>query len=212
MSGSTPASICHATKFRGSSARCRWKCFIATVPAAQPKPDSTAHSFDARLPCHAHGSTTSTRPTNAAPTASHSVPRTRSCSTGHAISSVQNGIVNTSTEVRPAPPLARAIVVAPKLIVVWKNPVTMTGSQSVGQNGWRRHSITANSVARPSSVRCRLKLTGSDARDGELHHDPVRAPQEGEQQQGRVGTTHVPGRVAHHSRRKSSIARATASG
>jgi hypothetical protein len=34
--------------------------------------------------------------------------------------SVQNGIVKTSTDVRPAPPPASAIVVEPKFTVVWK--------------------------------------------------------------------------------------------
>src|SRR2546430_13031783 len=60
-------------------------------------------------------------PSNANATASHWLPRTRSFSTGQAMSIVQNGIVKTSTAVRPAPPPASAIVVAPKLIVVWKN-------------------------------------------------------------------------------------------
>jgi len=60
----------------------------------------------------------STSPHTAQPTASHCKPRTRSCNTGHAMSSVQNGMVNTSTDVRPTPPPASAMVVAPKLIVV----------------------------------------------------------------------------------------------
>ena len=49
------------------------------------------------------------------------------------MSSVQNGIVNTSTDVRPAPPPASAIVVALKLTVVWKKPVTSTATHDAGQ-------------------------------------------------------------------------------
>ena len=137
---------------------------MATVPAAQPKPDSTAHSFDASPPCQCHGATTRTRPANANATANHRAPRTRSCSTGHAISSVQNGIVNTSTDARPAPPPATAIVVAPKLTVVWKKPVTSTGHHTAGQARRRCHAIVANSTATASQVRCTLNTTGS-ARD-----------------------------------------------
>ena len=74
-------------------------------------------------------------------------PRTRSCSTGHAISSVQNGIVNTSTDVRPAPPPASAIVVEPKLIVVWKKPVTTTAIHDSGSSGRRCQTSTANRTA-----------------------------------------------------------------
>ena len=33
-----------------SKPRERWKYFVAMVPAAQPKPDSTAHSFGASAP------------------------------------------------------------------------------------------------------------------------------------------------------------------
>ena len=112
----------------------RWKYFVATVPAAQPNPDSTAHSLARGRP----PSATARRPApgrrTRSATASHWPPRTRSCSTGQASSSVQNGIVNTSTDVRPAPPPASAIVVEPKLTVVWKKPVTTTATHDVGHS------------------------------------------------------------------------------
>ena len=147
-------------KFSMSKPRARWKCFIATVPAAQPKPDSTAHSLGSSPPCQFHGSTTSVSPTSAKAIASHWIPRTRSPSTGQASSSVQNGIVNTSTDVRPTPPSASAIVVEPKLIVVWKKPVTTTAIQDSGSRRPRRHSSTANRTAIATQVRSMLKTIG----------------------------------------------------
>ncbi len=101
-----------------------------------------------------------TRPASANATASHCVPRTRSCNTGHAISMVQNGMVNTSTDVRPAPPPASAIVVAVKLIVVWKNPVTTTAIHERGQNGRPSHSIAANRNAMATRMRSMLYTAG----------------------------------------------------
>ena len=96
---------------------------------------------------------------------------------GHAISSVQNGIVNTSTDVRPAPPPASAIVVAPKLIVVWKKPVTTIAVHvACGASGARIAAIAAKSTAIATQVRCTLKTTGSARFERQLHHDPVRAP------------------------------------
>ena len=148
-------------KLSGSKLLPRWKYLVATVPAAQPKPDSTAHSLGVRSPDQSHGATTSVRPANASATATHWPPRTRSCSTGHAISSVQNGIVNTSTDVRPAPPPASAIVVAPKLIVVWKKPVTTMASHEAGASGRPCAISTAKSTIAASHVRCTLSTTGS---------------------------------------------------
>jgi hypothetical protein len=84
----------------------------------------------------------------------------RSCNTGHASSSVQNGIVNTSTDVRPAPPPATAIVVAAKLIVVWKMPVTITATHDSGSMDPRRQNSTANRTTVASHVLCTLKTTG----------------------------------------------------
>ncbi len=72
--------------------------------------------------------------------------------------------MNTSTAARPAPPPATAIVVAPKLTVVWKKPVTSTGHHTAGQARRRCHAIVANSTATASQVRCTLNTTGS-ARD-----------------------------------------------
>ena len=69
---------------------------------------------------------------------------------------VQNGMVNTSTAVRPAPPPASAIVVAPKLIVVWKKPVTMTAIQDSGLSGLRSRNSTANTSAMATNVRSML--------------------------------------------------------
>ena len=88
------------------------------------------------------------------------MPRTRSCSTGHAISSVQNGIVNTSTDVRPAPPPASAIVVEPKLTVVWKNPVTMIAHQPTGRSGFPCAMSAPNSTITAIHVRSTLNTTG----------------------------------------------------
>ena len=147
-------------KLSGSKLRPRWKYFVATVPAAHPNPDSTAHSLGPRSPVQFHGSTTSASPANANATANHCPPFTRSCSTGHAISSVQNGIVNTSTDVRPAPPPASAIDVAEKLIVVWKNPVTTIASHDGGISGRRCATSTAKRTSVASHVRSTLSITG----------------------------------------------------
>ena len=105
-SGSTPSSICHAMKLSMSKLRPRWKYFIAIVPHAQPNPESTAHALGFNSPSQCQGSTTSTSPASASAIATHCMPRTRSPSTGQASSTVQNGIVNTSTAARPAPPSA----------------------------------------------------------------------------------------------------------
>jgi len=72
------------------------------------------------------------------------------------MSMVQNGMVNTSTAVRPAPPPASAMVVAAKLIVVWKNPVTITAVHDWGLNGLRCQIMTANSSVIATSVRSML--------------------------------------------------------
>ena len=69
---------------------------------------------------------------------------------------VQNGMVNTSTAVRPAPPPASAIVVAPELIVVWKKPVTTTAVHDSGLSGLRSQSSTANTNAIATNVRSTL--------------------------------------------------------
>jgi len=70
--------------------------------------------------------------------------------------------VNTSTDVRPAPPPASATVVAPKLIVVWKKPVTTIAVQvAFGASGPPRAASTANSTATASQVRSTVKVTGS---------------------------------------------------
>ena len=89
------------------------------------------------------------------------MPRTRSPRTGQASRSVQNGIVNTRTDVRPAPPSASAIVVDPMLIVVWKKPVTATAAHDSGSSRRRRTSSTANSTATATQVRSMLKTIGS---------------------------------------------------
>jgi len=99
-------------------------------------------------------------PTSAKAIASHWIPRTRSPSTGHASSNVQNGIVNTRTDVRPTPPSASAITVEPKLIVVWKKPVTMTAAQDSGSSRPPRQSRTANRTAIATQVRSMLKTIG----------------------------------------------------
>jgi hypothetical protein len=156
VSGSTPSSICQAMKLSMSKWRSRWKCFIATVPHAQPNPERIAHAFGFHSPSQCQGSTTSTRPASASAIATHCMPRTRSPSTGHARSTVQNGIVNTSTAARPAPPSATAIVVDPMLTVVWKNPVTATAIHDSGSSGRRRSTSTANSTTMAVHVRSML--------------------------------------------------------
>ena len=83
------------------------------------------------------------------------MPRTRSPSTGQASRSVQNGIVNTRTAVRPTPPPSSAIVVDPMLIVVWKRPVTATAAHDSGSRRRCRTTRTANSTAMATSVRLR---------------------------------------------------------
>ncbi len=92
--------------------------------------------------------------------ATHCHPRTRSCRTSHAISNVQNGIVNTSTAVRPTPPPASAIVVEPKLIVVWKKPAMAAARQSCGNRGCPRRASTPNSTTIAIQVRWILTTTG----------------------------------------------------
>lgn len=162
VSGTIPTSICQAMKLTGSRATSRSWALVATAPAAQPKPDSVAHSRGARSPCQSQGATTRTRPANANATASHCSPRSRSCSATRAITSAQNGIVNTSTEVRPAPPPATAIVVAPKLTVVWKNPVTAIARHPArGASGERVATSAMNSTAIATQARWTLKITGS---------------------------------------------------
>ena len=61
---------------------------------------------------------------------------------------------------RPAPPPASAIVVEPKLSVVWKKPVTTTASHESGSSGRRCDDQLANSAAIASNVRWTLKTTG----------------------------------------------------
>jgi hypothetical protein len=155
-SGRPPAAICQVMKLTRSRRSRRWKYFVATVPAAQPKPDITAHSLGASSPCHCHGSTMNTSPASAQAMASHCAPRTRSSRTGQARSMVQNGIVNTRTDVRPAPPLTSAIVVPVKLIVVWKKPATITAAHDCGQSGRRSMTSTPNSSTSAAAIRCRL--------------------------------------------------------
>ena len=91
--------------------------------------------------------------------------------------------MNTSTDVRPAPPPASAIVVAPKLTVVWKNPVTAIAVQvACGVSGARIAAIAAKSTAIATQVRCTFSTTGSAAASASfiasqfIPHTAVSAP------------------------------------
>ncbi len=217
-SGRTPSSICHAMKLSMSKARARWKYFIATVPAAQPNPERTAQPLDSMSPCQCHGSTTSVSPTSARAIASHCMPRTRSPSTGQARSTVQNGIVNTRTAARPAPPPATAIVVEPMLTAVWKKPVTATATHDSGSRrppqDHQRDEQRGDGDPRALDVEDHRM----GARERELHRDPVGAPQDGQHHERDVGAAlRAHGNVrANHRRcafaRNASIAAATAAG
>jgi hypothetical protein len=52
------------------------------------------------------------------------------------------------------------MLVAVKLIVVWKIPVTITAIHDVGQNDPPRASMTANRISVASHVRCMLSTIG----------------------------------------------------
>ena len=141
------------------------------------------------------------------------LPRTRSCSTGHAMRSVQNGIVKTSTDVRPTPPPASASVVALKFTVVWKNPVTTTATHDVGQNGWRCEIRMAKSTITAIHVRCTLRITGSaraSANFNAIQLNPQIERQHHERDVRAAPRAHE--QVLVHQSRKCSMRRATACG
>ena len=87
--------------------------------------------------------------------------RTRSCSTGHAISSVQNGIVKTSTEARPAPPPATRHRRRAEIDRRLEERRDQHGEPAMRPRcDAPRATSTANSTATASHVRWTLKASG----------------------------------------------------
>jgi hypothetical protein len=84
--------------------------------------------------------------------------------------------VNTSTEVRPAPPSCNAIVVAPKFTVVWKKPVTPTASHDSGNSvrplpqQHREHRDDGNERALD------IENDRVGVAQRQLHHHPIATP------------------------------------
>lgn len=73
---------------------------------------------------------------------------------------VQNGIVKTSTALRPAPPSTSESCESVTKIVVWTIPSNRVSRTRVGQNGLRISGSIASRARAPMNVRWAAKFTG----------------------------------------------------
>src|SRR5712664_2891718 len=117
--GINPTSICQKVNDSTSTGAQFCRRFAYTTPMAQHMPASTARVLLNIEVCICQGSSTNTSPIAASTTDSHCKPWIRSCSTGQANTSTQNGMVKTSTEVFPGPPSDSAQVLRMIKAKVW---------------------------------------------------------------------------------------------
>ena len=108
--GTAPRIICHAVSVNRSTGVVERKRLIRMVPVAQQSAAIRPRNLLNRLECISHGSMINNRPISVLAAASHCLPRTRSPSSGQAISRVQIGMVKISTAVLPGPPSTKAQV------------------------------------------------------------------------------------------------------
>ena len=106
------------------------------------------------------GSSTKARPTSASATEIHCRPLMRSCSTGQAKISTQNGMVNTRTEVLPGPPSDNAQVLSNRKAPVWIRPIHNRACQCWGRIELRVQMMATSNVRMPRPVRNATTSTG----------------------------------------------------